>query len=337
MNDELLPERGAMAWPNVAPRSTSPVRDAHTESLRRPKPRRFGRRVREALLGYALILPALVIFGFFVFWPFARNVYLGFFRTPLSGDGLGRYVGFAQYQKVLTSEQFLDSLIVTGKFWLLTVPASIILGLLLAVLGHRKLKGMGVYRTLFILSLATGAGVAGTIFFTLLNPVVGILRELPGFPDPAPLQNPTWALPSVAMFVVWLNISLAFIVLSAGLQNVPDDLYEAARIDGAGAIRRFFRITIPMLSPTLLFVFVVGSIVALIQSYPPIDATSKGGPTGATTTLPYLLVKTLRGVSPDQGKAAVLSVALFGVALVFTIVQLVFFEKRVTYGSGRDA
>lgn len=334
MNDELMPERsGSTAWPQVA---VVDATEPEAGTLRRPQSKRFGRKTREALLGYALILPSLLIFGFFVFWPFARNVYLGFYRTPLSGNGLGEYVGFSQYQKVLTSSQFLDSLVVTGKFWVLTVPASIIFGLLLAVLGHRKIKGIGVYRTFFILSLATGVGVAGTIFFTMLNPTVGLLRSLPGYPDPPPLQNTAWALPSVAILVVWLNVSLAFIVLSAGMQSIPDDLYEAARIDGAGPIRRFFRVTIPMLSPTLLFVFVVGSIVALIQSYPPIDATTKGGPAGASTTLPYLLVRTLRGVSPDTGKAAVLSVALFGVALLFTIVQLVFLEKRVTYASGRD-
>lgn len=338
MTDEFLPERTAKnTWPTRSGVATE-VTVAHTlgapdTGLRRPRSKRIGPRTREALLGYAFVLPALVIFAVFVFWPFFRNVYLGFFRSPIGG-GRGVYVGFEQYSRVLTSTQFFDSLVVTGKFWLYTVPASIVLGLLLAMLGHRVLRGMGVYRTLFILSLATGVGVAGTIFFTLLSPNVGILRELPGYPSPPPLQNQTWALPSVAFFVVWLNIGLAFIVISAGLQNIPDDLYEASRVDGAGVFRRFFRVTLPMLSPTLLFVFVVGSIVALIQSYPPIDATTGGGPTGATTTLPYLIVRNLRGTAPNPGKAAVLSVALFVLALAFTLIQLLVLERRVNYGQG---
>ena len=339
MTDEFLPERTAKdAWPAQAGIATDvvvePSLGGADAGLRHPKSKRFGPRVREAALAYVLVLPALVIFGLFVFWPFARNIYLGFYRSPISGSGLGRYVGFEQYQQVLTSQQFLDSLVVTFKFWLLTVPASIVIGVLLAVLGHRVLKGMGVYRTLFILSLATGVGVAGTIFFTLLNPSVGVLRNLPGYPTPEPLNNPTWALPSVAFFVVWLNIGLAFIIVSAGLQNIPDDLYEAARVDGAGSWRRFLRVTLPMLSPTLLFVFVVGSIFALIQSYPPVDATTKGGPVGATTTLPFLIVRTLGGTAPNPGKAAVLSVALFVLALAFTLVQLLVLERRVNYGQG---
>lgn len=339
MTDEFLPEgRSRPDWPMPTPSAggvaTLDAPDTVAGGLRRPRSKRVGPRTREALLGYALILPALTIFSLFVFWPFLRNVYLGFYKSPIRGDGLGRYVGLDQYRTVLTSRQFLDSLVVTGKFWLMTVPASIVLGLLLAVLGHRVLRGMGTYRTLFILSLATGVGVAGTIFFTLLSPNVGILHQLPGYPDPPPLQNTFWALPSVSALVIWLNVGLAFIVISAGLQNIPDDLYEAARVDGAGVFRRFFRITLPMLSPTLLFVFVVGSIVALIQSYPPIDATTKGGPIGATTTLPYLIIRYINGDTRNPGKAAVLSVALFVIALVFTLIQMLVLERRVNYGQG---
>jgi sn-glycerol 3-phosphate transport system permease protein len=338
MTDEFLPERTARdVWPTptgvASGHRVAPSLGTADSGLRRPHSKRVGPRTREALLAYALIVPSLIIFGLFVFWPFVRNIYLGFFRSPI-GAGPGTYVGLDQYQRVLTSEQFLDSLVVTFKFWLFTVPASVVVGVLLAVLGHRMLKGIGVYRTLFMLSLATGVGVAGTIFFTLLNPSVGLLRNLPGYPNPEPLNNPTWALPSVAFFVVWLNVGLAFIIVSAGLQNIPDDLYEAARVDGAGGMRRFFRVTIPMLSPTLLFVFVVGSIFALIQSYPPVDATTRGGPVGATTTLPFLIVSTLRGTAPNPGKAAVLSVALFVLALAFTLVQLLVLERRVNYGQG---
>jgi sn-glycerol 3-phosphate transport system permease protein len=340
VTDEFLPEgRAKQQWPIATPNgggveAAEPA--APTGELRRPKSKRVGPRTREALLAYALILPALIVFGIFVFWPFLRNIYLGMYRSPISGDGLGRYVGLDQYRTVLTSQQFFDSLIVTVKFWILTVPASIIFGIFLAVLGHRVLKGMGVYRTLFILSLATGVGVAGTIFFTLLDPNIGVVRSLGISLNPPALQSSTWALPSVAIFVIWLNVGLSFIVISAGLQNIPDDLFEAARVDGAKTLRRFFRITVPMLSPTLLFVFVVGSIFALIQSYPPIDVTTQGGPINATTTLPYLIIRTLRGTAPNQGKAAVLSVALFVVALVFTLIQLLVLERRVTYGSGSD-
>ncbi|MFN8051038.1 MAG: sugar ABC transporter permease [Acidimicrobiales bacterium] len=230
---------------------------------------------------------------------------------------------------------FAHSLRVTFVFWMMIVPPTIILGLLAAVLGHRVIAGVGTFRTLFMMSLATGVGVAGTIFFTLLNPQVGLLPWLGVHTDPAPLQNPTWALLSVAVFVWWLELGSAFIFLSAGLQNIPDQLYEAALVDGAGPVRRFFRITLPMLSPMLVFVFILGSILGLVQSFPVIDITTGGAPVHRTETLAWLIVETTRGTSQDYGKAAVLSVALFFLAFALTLVQLTFLERRVTYGEGQ--
>lgn len=367
-----------------------------------PRRRHLGRKAREALLGYALVLPALLVFAVFVFYPFFKNFYLGMYRAPLFGSGLGTYVGFEQWKVVLdlpvllrvvlismgvslvvtfliavlprmirrdpsahertrrfgtiaavfliitlflvlflfpqeSDTPFAKSLWITTKFWLFTVPPVIVLGTLLAVLGHNALKGIGVFRTLFMLSIATGVGVAGTIFFTLLNPQVGLLPWLGLDVKPPPLQNPTWALPSVATLAIWINLSLAFIVLSAGLQSIPDELYEAARVDGGGPLRRFWQVTVPMLSPTLMFVFVIGSITALIQSFPYIDITTGDNSRAVNTaTLPWLIVDTLRGTSPDRGKAAILSVALFMIALVLTLIQITVLERRVYYGSERE-
>jgi len=230
---------------------------------------------------------------------------------------------------------FAHSLKITFVFWLMIVPPTIILGLLVAVLGQRVVRGIGVFRTMFMMSLATGVGVAGTIFFTLLNPQIGLLPWLGVNTDPPPLQNPTWALFAVAVFVWWLELGSAFIFLSAGLQNIPDQLYEAALVDGAGPIRRFIRITIPMLSPMLVFVFILGSILGLVQSFPIIDITTGGNPIHRTETLAWLIVETTRGTSQDYGKAAVLSVALFFLAFALTLVQLTFLERRVTYGEGQ--
>lgn len=230
---------------------------------------------------------------------------------------------------------FAHSLRVTIVFWLLIVPPTIVLGLLVAVLGHRVMAGIGAFRTMFMMSLATGVGVAGTIFFTLLNPQVGLLPWLGVDTDPPPLQHPTWALVAVAVFVWWLELGSAFVFLSAGLQNIPDQLYEAAMIDGARPVRRFFRITIPMLSPMLVFVFVLGSILGLVQSFPIIDITTGGAPVHRTETLAWLVVESTRGTSQDYGRAAVLSVALFFLAFALTLVQLTVLERRVTYGEGQ--
>ncbi len=362
---------------------------------------------KESLLAYALILPSLIVFGLFVYYPFAENFRLGFYSSNPANPAVVTYVGWRQWRDVLdlprlahtlaigalvgllatllvlasrfmlarfarpgvpagrpsvwsvtrrvggtwlmfaaviglgvfafgtTEDQgFAHSLKVTFQFWFLIVPPTIVLGLLIAVLGHRMLKGISVFRTLFMMSLATGVGVAGTIFFTLLNPQVGLLPWLGIDSDPPPLQNPTWALLSVAVFVWWLEIGSAFVFLSAGLQNIPDQLYEAALVDGAGPFRRFFQITIPMLSPMLIFVFVLGSILGLVQSFPIIDVTTGGDPVHKTETLAWLIVDSTRGTSQDYGKAAVLSVALFCLAFALTLVQLTFLERRVSYGEG---
>jgi sn-glycerol 3-phosphate transport system permease protein len=360
---------------------------------------------RESLLAYALILPSLVVFAAFVYYPFVENFRLAFYSSNPANPAETTYVGWSQWRDVLdlgrlgrhlgvgalvgvaatvlvvvsrlalgrfgvgrapataprvvrrmagmwlafaavigigsfalgaTEDQgFAHSLKVTIEFWLLIVPPTIVLGLLVAVLGHRVLTGIGVFRTLFMMSLATGVGVAGTIFFTLLNPQVGLLPWLGIAKDRSLLQDPTWALFAVAVFVWWLELGSAFIFLSAGLQSIPDQLYEAARVDGAGPLRRFFRITIPMLSPMLVFVFVLGSILGLVQSFPIIDITTGGDPIHRTETLAWLIVDSTRGTSQDYGKAAVLSVALFLLAFGLTLVQLTVLERRVTYGEGQ--
>ena len=367
-----------------------------------PRSRRwFG---RESLLAYALIVPSLVVFAAFVYYPFVENFRLAFYSSNPANPAQTTYVGWRQWRDVLDlprlgrhlgvgalvgvaavalvvvsrlvlgrhgerrpgrggpgivrrtvvmwiafaavigigtfafgadeGQGFAHSLKVTIQFWFLIVPPTIVLGLLVAVLGHRVLQGISVFRTLFMMSLATGVGVAGTIFFTLLNPQVGLLPWLGIAEDRPVLQNPTWALFAVAVFVWWLELGSAFIFLSAGLQSIPDQLYEAARVDGAGPMRRFFQITVPMLSPMLVFVFVLGSILGLVQSFPIIDITTGGAPLHRTETLAWLIVDSTRGTSQDYGRAAILSVALFFLAFGLTLVQLTVLERRVTYGEG---
>jgi ABC-type sugar transport system permease subunit len=272
----------------------------------------------------------LAIFGLFVFYPFLHNVYLGFYKTP-PFPGLPRhYVGLEQYRTVLRSTDFINSLKTTIAFALLTVPAGLALGLALAVAAHQRLKGIGMYRTIFSSTVATSVAVASVIFGTLLNPVVGLLPWLGLQTNPAILENPHWALVAVAVTSIWQNTGLAFILMSAGLQAVPDDLLEAAEVDGAGAWLRFWRVTLPLLSPTIFFTIVVGGIVAF-QAFGQIDLLTAGGPLKHTNVLTYYIYTTLRSDNND-GKAAVLTVALFAITLVLTLVQIRVLERRVHYG-----
>jgi ABC-type sugar transport system permease subunit len=298
---------------------------------RRRRPRTVrSRRRRDALLGYLLVSPSLVVFGVFVVYPFFKNVWLGFYRTPPFPGLPKRYAAFEQYQRILTSPEFLASLRTTAIFVLLTVPLGLVLGLLLAVAAHQRLRGIGVYRTIFSSTVATSIAVASVIFFTLLNPQVGLLTYWLGREgEPSVLDDPQWALVAVAAVTVWQNLGLSFIVISAGLQAIPDDLLEAAEVDGAGAWSRLRHVTVPLLSPTLFFAMVVGGILSL-QAFGQIDILTGGGPLKKTNVLVYAMYDAVFRQN-NEGKAAVLSVALFVLTLVLTLIQIRLLDRRVTY------
>jgi sn-glycerol 3-phosphate transport system permease protein len=288
------------------------------------------RKRREALLGYLLVAPSLILFGVFVFYPFAKNLWLGMYRTPPFPGLPKRYAAFDQYQRILSSPEFLDSLRTTGLFVLITVPTGLLLGLVMAVLAHQKLRGITIYRTIFSSTVATSIAVASVIFFTLLNPQVGLLTYWLGREGkPSLLDDPHWALFAVAAVTIWQNLGLSFILMSAGLQGVPDDLLEAAEVDGAGAWSRMRHVIIPLLSPTIFFASVVGSILAF-QSFGQVELLTQGGPLRKTNLLVYAMYDAVFRQN-NEGKAAVLSVALFVITLVLTLVQLKLLERRVTY------
>jgi ABC-type sugar transport system permease subunit len=296
-----------------------------------PRPRRrFGRKTREALFAYALLTPAFIVFVVFVFYPFARNFESALYKTPPFPGLPKTYVGLDQIGDVLTSHAFTNSLWVTILFVLYTVPAGVILGLGLAVLANQKLRGVSAYRTIFSSTVATSIAAASVIFFTLLNPQVGLFTYWLGRDgEVSVLQDPKTALLAVSITTIWQNLGLSFIVMSAGLQAIPDDLYEAARVDGASAWRRFWRVTVPMLSPTIFFATVVGGILAF-RAFGQIDLLTEGGPVQKTNVLVYAIYREVFRNSND-GVAAVYAIALFFLVLLLTFVQMRFLERRVTY------
>ena len=287
------------------------------------------RRRKEAVLAYALLLPAMVLFGVFSFYPFLRNFKLMLYETPPVPGLPAHYVGLHQIVPTLTSTQFTQSLLTTLVFVVLVVPISLILGLALAVAAHRRLKGIGVYRMIFSSTVVSSVAVASVVFGTLLNPVVGLLPWLGINPTPPALESSTWALPAVAVITIWQFLGLSFIIMSAGLSSVPDELMEAARIDGAGAWTRFWRMTVPLLSPTIFFAVVVSTIYAF-QAFGAVDILI--GSTNAvrlhTNVLIYNIVNTLQ-IENNPGAAAILATVLFLILLGLTLIQMRLLERRV--------
>ncbi|HEX5615365.1 MAG TPA: sugar ABC transporter permease [Acidimicrobiia bacterium] len=289
------------------------------------------RRLRESGLAAVMLAPSFLVFGVFVFYPFFRNFQLAFYRTPPFPGLPKRWAGWDQITDVLGSSEFRNSLWVTVKFAVFTVPTGIALGILLAVLAHQKLRGISIYRTIFSSTVATSVAVASVIFLTLLNPQIGLINYYLDF-DGNLLRDQTWALPMVSLVTVWQNLGFTFILMSAALQSIPDDMWEAARIDGANAWRQFWRVTVPLLSPTIFFALVVGTISAW-QAFGQIDLLTEGGPggrQGATNTLTYY-VYTEFFRNQNEGTAAVLAGALFVIVLLLTLFQLRFLERRVSY------
>lgn len=294
---------------------------------------RANTRLREAALALALLAPSIALFSTFAFYPLVKTFYLGFFRSDPFGLS-SSYVGLDQYIDVLGSDRFHRSLLTTGLFALFTVPTGLVLGLALALLAHQKLRGMIIYRTIFSSTVATSVAVASVMWLTLLNPSIGIinygLREA-GFEPINWLGDPQWALPAVSLTTIWLNLGFTFIVILAGLQTIPDELYESASVDGAGSVSRLFNVTLPMLSPTLLFSVVVLTINAF-QSFGQIDLLTQGGPLDRTNVLVYsIYTEGFRNF--NEGVAAAQGVALFLIVLALTLIQFRFLERRVFYGN----
>lgn len=285
---------------------------------------RATRRVREALLAYFMLIPSAIIFGAFFFYPLYRLVFLGLHQQNRTGTAM-RYEGFSQFADVLTGEQFTDGLRISVTYVLLTMPLGLVLGVLLALAANRQLRGIKVFRTIFASTVASSVAVASVVFFVLINPQAGYFRDL----DFLSLSDPATALRGVALSSVWQNLGLTFIIVLAGLQAVPDEIMEAATLDGYGPFRRFFRITLPLISPTLMFLAVVLVIFAF-QAFAQIDILTSGGPAGSTETLVFKIFNSQQPLS--QGSGAVMALGLFVVTVFVALAQFILLERRVHYG-----
>jgi len=293
------------------------------------------RRLRDLPPALLMLVPSAALLGVWTVYPLVRAIQNGRLEFDVNRKVTGNR-GWDTYIDVFRSEQFQQALAVSIKLVLLTVPAGVVLGIGLAVLADKHIRGIGIFRTIFSSTVATSVAVASLVWFVLLQPQVGLLSDVLGdwFPvltDPGLLNDSNTALPAVALSSIWASLGFTFIVISAGLQSVPRDLYESAYVDGAGAFRRFTNVTLPMLSPSILFVTVVLTTRAL-QTYGEIALLTKGGPnsTQATTTIPYLIYG--GQLNNDLGLKSAAAVLLFLLCLVFAVVQFRGFDKRVHYG-----
>jgi sn-glycerol 3-phosphate transport system permease protein len=296
------------------------------------------RRLRDVPIAAAMLLPSAVILGAFVVYPLVRAVPLGHLRCDATGKRC-REGGWGQYVDVFRSNQFQHALANTGRLALMTVPIGLALGIGLAVLADKHLRGIGFFRTVFASTVATSVAVASLIWFVLLQPQIGVLPDLlhavmPSLKNPGLLQDPGTALPAVALSSIWASLGFTFIVMTAALQGIPRELYESAVVDGAGGWMRFSNVTLPMLGPTILFTTIVLTTRAF-QAYGEIALLTQGGPEPQrpTETVPYLIYGQTSLIKSDIGLKSSAAVLLFFVLLVLALVQFRMLEKRVHYAS----
>jgi sn-glycerol 3-phosphate transport system permease protein len=286
---------------------------------------------KSAWLPYVLVAPQIAITVIFFFWPAAQAVYASF----LLQDAFGlktEFVWFRNFADLFNDSHYLASFKTTAFFSLIVAAAGIGVSLLLATMANRIVRGALAYKTLLIWPYAVAPVIAGVLWAFLLAPSVGIisyfLKSL-GY-DWNWVLNGDQAMFLVIVAAVWKQISYNFLFFLAGLQSIPKSLLEAAAIDGAGPLRRFWTIVFPLLSPTTFFLLVVNIVYAFFDTFGVIDATTQGGPAQATQILVYKVYHD--GVKGgDLGGSSAQSVILMAIVISLTVVQFRFVEKKVQY------
>ncbi|HIV74945.1 MAG TPA: sugar ABC transporter permease [Candidatus Pseudogracilibacillus intestinigallinarum] len=281
--------------------------------------------------GILFLLPSIILFGVFLFYPLLRTIYLSFFLTNAAGETT-LFVGWENFMNLFTSPIFLQSIKSTFLFVLYTVPITIIIALFLAIIANEKLKGIGLFRTLYSSTMGISVAAASVFWLYLFHPSIGLLNILLGkigLEGIGWLTDPSWALIGISITTIWMNLGFTFLILLGGLQSIDSYLYESADIDGAGYFYKLRRITIPMLSPTLFFVITV-TIINAFQTFGQIDILTQGGPMNSTNLIVYSIYREAF-VNYKFGSASAQAVLLFIIILIMTFLQFRIGERRVHY------
>lgn len=276
---------------------------------------------------YVYLVPSLLIFGIFLFYPFFKTIYLSLYKTNKMGQAR-LFVGFGNYKDLLTSPSFYNSLIVTVEFVAIVVIGSMLLGLIGALLCNKAFPGIRIFSTAYALPMAIASSSAAMIFKIMLDPTIGIVNKLLKL-DINWIQDPKYALISVAVLTAWLNSGINFLYFSAGLSNIDESIYERAAVDGANGIQMFFKLTLPGLSP-ILFYMVVVNIIQAFQSFGQVKILTQGGPGESTNLIVYSIYRDAF-FNYRFGSAAAQSVILFLIIMALTLVMFKIEKKGVSY------
>jgi multiple sugar transport system permease protein len=289
------------------------------------------KREHEGLAAGLFLLPNLIGFLIFTAIPVGAAFVLAFYDYDLL---LGAsWAGLENFREMFTTDEvFRAALFNTVYFTAVSVPLSVVLGLATAMLVNQALRGIVIFRSIFLLPYVTVTVALSLVWKWIYLPDIGLINSVLGvfgIAGPPWLTSGTWAMPALILMSVWKGFGYNMVIFLAGLQSIPDHLYDAAKVDGATAWRRFLNVTLPLLSPTTFFVVVI-SVISSFQVFDQALIMTNGGPGTATTTLVlYIYQKGFQ--SFDMGYAAAVALVLFAAIFVFTVIQFMFQRRWVTY------
>ncbi|WP_346774762.1 sugar ABC transporter permease [Cellulomonas sp. IC4_254] len=290
------------------------------------------RRRRSALLWFLLLAgPNMALLLVFVYRPLIQSFYLSTLQWNL-GSPVARNIGLGNYVELFTSRNFTQVVTTTVVFTVATVGGAMLLGLGLAVLLNQKLRGRGFARTVAFAPYVLSGFAVGILWLFIFDPRYGLMREVlswVGASSPQWYTQRPWPLVMVIVVYLWKNLGYVALIYLAGLQSVPQDLKDAAALDGASSARTLRSIILPLLTPTSFFLLVT-MLLASLQSFDIIKAMTQGGPLGSTTTLMYSVYQE-SFVNGRAGYASAVATVLFLVLLAVTAVQMRFVQRKVHY------
>jgi sn-glycerol 3-phosphate transport system permease protein len=287
---------------------------------------------RNRWLPYALVAPQVAITLVFFFWPAFDSVRLSLYRASPFGDRL-IYVGLANFERLLADEAYLRSAVTSFVFSFFVTIVGLALALLLASLANAKIRGLAVYRSLLLWPYGIAPAIAGIIWLFIFHPSYGVLPYVLSF---VTVYQFNWflkgwvAMTLIVVAAIWKQFGYNLAFYLAGLQAIETSVLEAASVDGAGPIRRFFAIVFPLLSPVTFFLFTLNMTFSFFDTFGLVHSVTQGGPGDATSIMVYRAWKDgFEGL--QLGYSAAQSVILMLVVILLTAMQFRYAEKKVTY------
>ncbi len=295
--------------------------------------RRVLREARKQWTAYLFLSPGLLLFGVFTAFSVGYAFYLSFHEWNIL-EPQKPFVGLDNYQRLLEDKRFREAVVNTVYYTVVSVPLTVVVGLLIALLLNNQIRARGLFRTLFYLPVITPLVIAAIIWKWVYQGDYGLLNyyliKLHLIDEPLLwLSDKRLAMPAVILMSVWKSVGFAMVVYLAGLQAIPQDFYDAAKVDGAGALRRLRDITIPLLSTTTFFLVII-LLLGSLQAFTQIFVMTSGGPVRRTTTVVYYIYQHAFKRF-DMGYASAMAFALFAMMFGFTLIQMRYFYREHEY------